>query len=51
MAAYRTLLFDVDRGVATVTLNRPEQRNAVGERMRDELADAFRTCDRDDSVR
>jgi enoyl-CoA hydratase/carnithine racemase len=51
MAAYRTLLFDVDRGVATVTLNRPQQRNAVGERMRDELADAFRTCDRDDSVR
>jgi enoyl-CoA hydratase/carnithine racemase len=51
MPAYRTLLFAVDRGVATVTLNRPRQRNAVGGGMRDELADAYRTCDRDDSVR
>jgi enoyl-CoA hydratase/carnithine racemase len=51
MPAYRTLLFAVDRGVATITLNRPRQRNAVGDGMRDELADAYRTCDRDDSVR
>ena len=51
MPAYRTLLFAVDRGVATITLNRPRQRNAIGDGMRDELADAYRTCDRDDSVR
>jgi enoyl-CoA hydratase/carnithine racemase len=51
MPAYRTLLFDVDRGVATITLNRPRQRNAVGDGMRDELADAYRACGRDDSVR
>ena len=51
MPPYRTLLFEVDRGVATVTLNRPRQRNAIGDGMRDELADAYRTCDRDDSVR
>jgi enoyl-CoA hydratase/carnithine racemase len=36
------LLVDVDRGVATITLNRPRQRNAVGDGMRDELADAIR---------
>jgi enoyl-CoA hydratase/carnithine racemase len=48
---YRTLLLTMDRGVATVTLNRPQQRNAVGDGMRDELADAYRTCDRDDDVR
>ncbi|MDT7790669.1 MAG: hypothetical protein QOD59_105 [Mycobacterium sp.] len=48
---YRTLLYAIDRGVATITLNRPRQRNAVGDGMRDELADAYRTCDRDDSVR
>jgi enoyl-CoA hydratase/carnithine racemase len=48
---YRTLLYDIDRGVATITLNRPRQRNAIGDGMRDELADAYRTCDRDDSVR
>jgi enoyl-CoA hydratase/carnithine racemase len=40
MPPYRTLLFEVDRGVATITLNRPAQRNAVGDGMRDELADA-----------
>ena len=51
MPAYRTLLFAVDRGVTTITLNRPRQRNAVGDGMRDELAEAYRTCDRDDSVR
>jgi 1,4-dihydroxy-2-naphthoyl-CoA synthase len=48
---YRTLLTTVDGGVATITLNRPRWRNAFGDGMRDELADAFRTCDRDDSVR
>jgi enoyl-CoA hydratase/carnithine racemase len=51
MSAYRTLLFAVDRGVATITLNRPRQRNAIGDGMRDELADAYAACDRDDSVR
>lgn len=51
MALYRTLLFAVDRGVATITLDRPRQRNAVGDGMREELADAYATCDRDDAVR
>jgi hypothetical protein len=37
---------EFDRGVATITLNRPRQRNAVGEGMREELADAYRFCDR-----
>jgi enoyl-CoA hydratase/carnithine racemase len=48
---YRTLLLNHDRGVAIITLNRPGQRNAIGDGMRDELADAYRACDRDDSVR
>jgi enoyl-CoA hydratase/carnithine racemase len=51
LPGYRTLLLDVDRGVATITLNRPQQRNAIGDGMRDELAGAYRTCDSDDSVR
>jgi len=45
------LLVAVDRGVATITLNRPDRRNAVGDGMREELADAYRSCDQDDSVR
>ena len=48
---YRTLLLVIDRGVATVTLNRPSRRNAFGGGMREELADAFRRCDSDDAVR
>jgi enoyl-CoA hydratase/carnithine racemase len=48
---FRTLLLAIDRGVATITLNRPEQRNAVGDGMREELADAYLTCDRDVGVR
>jgi hypothetical protein len=48
---YRTLLTAVDGGVATITLNRPRQRNAIGDGMRDELADAYRAFDGDDSVR
>ena len=48
---YRTLLTAVRDGVATVTLNRPQQRNAVGDGMRHELADAFSRCDGDDGIR
>jgi hypothetical protein len=32
---YRTLLLNHDGGVATITLNRPGQRDAVGDVMRD----------------
>jgi enoyl-CoA hydratase/carnithine racemase len=49
--SYRTLLLAIDGGVATITLNRPAQRNAVGDGMREELADAYEHCDRDDNVR
>jgi enoyl-CoA hydratase/carnithine racemase len=45
------LLLVVDRGVATITMNRPARRNAVGDGMREELSAAYRACDGDDSVR
>src|SRR3954469_1546799 len=48
---YETLLVDVDAGVATVTLNRPEARNALNARMGFELGHAFSTLDDDDEVR
>ena len=48
---YRTILFEVSDGVAVITLNRPEVRNAFGQGMGDELADAFGRCDQDDMVR
>ena len=37
-----TILFDVAEGVATITLHRPEVRNAFGAGMGQELAEAYR---------
>ena len=38
-------------GVATVTLNRPEVRNAFDEHLIAELTDLFQELDQDDGVR
>jgi enoyl-CoA hydratase/carnithine racemase len=51
LPTYRTISVESDDGVATVTLNRPRQRNAVGDGMREELADAYLWCDRTASIR
>jgi enoyl-CoA hydratase/carnithine racemase len=48
---YRTIRFEVRDGVATITLHRPEVRNAFGDGMGDELTDVYRRCDADDDVR
>ncbi len=49
---FSTLLYDVDAdGVATVTLNRPDQLNALSQRVLAELASAFRQARADDAVR
>jgi enoyl-CoA hydratase/carnithine racemase len=42
---------EVERGVAVITLDRPEVRNAFSGRMAQELGDAYRACDGDDDVR
>jgi enoyl-CoA hydratase/carnithine racemase len=49
--SYEQLLYDVSDGVATVTLNRPEQRNALSAQMLTELVDALRTARDADEVR
>lgn len=46
-----TVLYEVIDGVATITLNRPEVRNAFGAGMGDELAAAYRRADLDHDVR
>jgi enoyl-CoA hydratase/carnithine racemase len=48
---YETLLVDVAKGVATLTLNRPEQRNAINLKMDRELQSALRALDQDEAVR
>lgn len=45
------LLFEIEEGVALVTLNRPEQRNAFSGPMGEALGNAYRTCDGDDAIR
>jgi methylglutaconyl-CoA hydratase len=40
-----------DRGVATITLNRPEVRNAINPQMIGEITDAFLAASADDAIR
>jgi enoyl-CoA hydratase/carnithine racemase len=48
---FETLLYAVEDGVATVTLNRPEKLNAFNTQMMKDLIAAFDETDRDDAVR
>ena len=41
----------VDNGVATITMNRPEARNALSEAMRSDLAEALHDVEQDAAVR
>ncbi len=51
MPTFETLLYAVDDGVATITLNRPERMNAFTARMMKEMIDVFDVTDADDNVR
>ncbi|HVM54828.1 MAG TPA: enoyl-CoA hydratase-related protein [Acidimicrobiales bacterium] len=48
---YEQIVYAVDGGVATVTLNRPEKLNAMTAQMGAEMADAMAEADEDDEVR
>jgi enoyl-CoA hydratase/carnithine racemase len=48
---YESLLYDVDGAIATVTINRPERRNALSWTVMSELRDAFETAKADAAVR
>jgi enoyl-CoA hydratase/carnithine racemase len=49
---FATILLDIDAtdGVATITLNRPDQLNAFNRTMCEEMAEAWRLVKRDDTV-
>lgn len=47
---YQTLNCHVERGVATLVLNRPEQLNAFTVQMADELVDFFERANDDDAI-
>jgi len=48
---FESIRLDVARGIATLTLNRPEKRNAINDAMRSELTAALDAAGRDASVR
>jgi enoyl-CoA hydratase/carnithine racemase len=49
--AYETVVFEVSKHVATVTLNRPDRLNAFNQRMCDEFAELWAYCRRTDVIR
>jgi enoyl-CoA hydratase/carnithine racemase len=48
---YNTIRYDVDDGILTLTLSRPEKLNAFTGEMLNEMLDAFDRADADDAVR
>ncbi len=48
---YTCLLYEVKDGIATLTLNRPERLNALGDTLREDLHDAVTTAAADPEVR
>ncbi len=49
--SYKTIAYDVEDGILTLTLSRPERLNAFTGEMMNEMIDAFDRADADDSVR
>jgi enoyl-CoA hydratase/carnithine racemase len=49
--SFETLLYAVEDGVATVTLNRPDKLNAFNTQMMRDMIDVFDLTDADDAVR
>lgn len=50
-SAFSCVLYEVDNHIATITLNRPERRNALNRRAYDEVEAAFRAVQADPEVR
>ena len=48
---YEQILYELKDNILTLTLNRPDQLNALTAQMREELIDAFGRANADDQVR
>src|SRR5438874_2068271 len=51
MSQFETVVYDVDGGVATITMNRPEVANAQNTALIDDIDAALDLADDDDEVR
>ena len=50
MGDFQTVLFDVADRVATITLNRPERKNAMNQQLKDELRECWRRVKSDPDI-
>ena len=50
MAEFETVLFDVTNRVATITLNRPERKNAMNQQLKDELRESWKRVKADPDI-
>ena len=48
---FKTILYDVEDGILTITLNRPDRLNAFNNEMRDDIIMALDMADADDDVK
>lgn len=48
---YKNILYTIDNGIGTITLNRPESYNSFNNDMSFELIDALKSATKDDNVR
>ena len=51
MKTYEDIRFEVENGIAIITLHRPDHLNAFSGKMGQEIGNAYRICDADDTVR
>jgi len=51
MSSYQKIIYTVDQGIARITLNRPEKRNALDRELISEVRDAVRNCACDEAAR
>jgi len=50
MSDFQTVLFEVDNRIATITLNRPERKNAMNQQLKDELRECWRRVKSDPDI-
>src|ERR1035438_8602295 len=51
MSSYRKILYSAEQGIARITLNRPEKRNALDAELISEVRDTMRNSARDETIR
>ena len=47
----KTVILEIDKSIATVTLNRPDNANTINLNLVKDLYEAFKTCHHDESIR